>query len=642
MFNKIAYIAPILMVLLFLSANSAFSSTLILDTVAAWNFNETSGDTVYDQSGNGRHGRFNKTPIRVPGLEGSAVRFDGSTWAVIKNDGAFNLHGSFRAEMTFKLPYGQYPNSGRWFSNHQTEHLSGYMLASRSSCGFTFEAYDSYRQIKAETQGGDFQPGEWVAFAMEYDSAEQKFSYFLNDTLRAQFNVDFNGIHYEKTPFLIGTEVLEDSTLGQLPCYGIIDDLKIMRIVRRVSDGTLAHWKFNEASGDSLYDLSGNGHHGRFNKTPLRVPGLEGNAVRFDGTTWAVVPNDGSFDLRGDFQIEVTYQFTAGTLPDKGRYLANHAPFMYGYCLASRDDLGFTFEAYDGASQIKAETEGGMWATGGWNVLKMVHDSAEKTITYYVNDVLKTTLAADLENIAYDGTPFTIGCELTAELAPGSMPFHGIMDEIKIMTVVPKGLSAPVVLLPPGPAEITASDLIAWTAGTNSPSALYHLQIATYPLFTQGLVADLPGLAATDVSLAQLAGDYALPKYTLLFVRVRAEEAGVFSSWSPVSSFYFINGTGPESDGRAAAGGVSVSPNPFNPSTRISFSVRRPGPAVVSVYDMKGRKIRTLFSGPVDAGRHECAWDGRDDAGRGMTSGTYLLRLESVQYRQSLKLMLLK
>ncbi len=68
-------------------------------------------------------------------------------------------------------------------------------------------------------------------------------------------------------------------------------------------------------------------------------------------------------------------------------------------------------------------------------------------------------------------------------------------------------------------------------------------------------------------------------------------------------------------------------PNPFNPSTTISFSLPAPGHATLAVYDIAGRKVRTLVSGPMTAGEHAVAWDGRDDGGKPVASGVYLTRL---------------
>ena len=84
--------------------------------------------------------------------------------------------------------------------------------------------------------------------------------------------------------------------------------------------------------------------------------------------------------------------------------------------------------------------------------------------------------------------------------------------------------------------------------------------------------------------------------------------------------------------GGEAAGGMqalSCSPNPFNPRTTIRFELARAGAARLAVYDVCGRRVRTLLDGSLAAGSHEAEWDGRDDSGREVGSGVYLARLES-------------
>lgn len=71
-------------------------------------------------------------------------------------------------------------------------------------------------------------------------------------------------------------------------------------------------------------------------------------------------------------------------------------------------------------------------------------------------------------------------------------------------------------------------------------------------------------------------------------------------------------------------------PNPFNPSTAVFFSLDRDGHARLDIYDVRGRQVRTLVDAQLTAGSYDGAyrWDGRDDQGRSVTSGTYFQRLE--------------
>lgn len=70
-------------------------------------------------------------------------------------------------------------------------------------------------------------------------------------------------------------------------------------------------------------------------------------------------------------------------------------------------------------------------------------------------------------------------------------------------------------------------------------------------------------------------------------------------------------------------------PNPFNPSTRIDFDLARDGRVDLSVFDLRGREVRALVDGALPRGRHLAVWDGRDVAGRRVSSGVYFYRLRT-------------
>ena len=83
-------------------------------------------------------------------------------------------------------------------------------------------------------------------------------------------------------------------------------------------------------------------------------------------------------------------------------------------------------------------------------------------------------------------------------------------------------------------------------------------------------------------------------------------------------------------------------PNPFAGSTTLSFSMERGGTARLAVFDASGRMVRQLVNGPIAAGAHTVAWDGRDDRQARVPSGIYFYRLDvGGQHRQE-KLLRLK
>lgn len=85
-----------------------------------------------------------------------------------------------------------------------------------------------------------------------------------------------------------------------------------------------------------------------------------------------------------------------------------------------------------------------------------------------------------------------------------------------------------------------------------------------------------------------------------------------------------------------------VAPNPFNPTTRVAFDLADRGSAILEVYDVRGRLVRRLLDAVLPAGRHEAMWDGRDEHGAAVPSGTYVARLRAPGTTSALKMQLLK
>ena len=83
-------------------------------------------------------------------------------------------------------------------------------------------------------------------------------------------------------------------------------------------------------------------------------------------------------------------------------------------------------------------------------------------------------------------------------------------------------------------------------------------------------------------------------------------------------------------------------PNPFNPSTNVSFELAVPGPVRVRIYDSRGQLVRELVNEYMPAGRHEVLWDGKTTAGGGAPSGVFFLRFETAGASETRKMTLLK
>ncbi len=83
-------------------------------------------------------------------------------------------------------------------------------------------------------------------------------------------------------------------------------------------------------------------------------------------------------------------------------------------------------------------------------------------------------------------------------------------------------------------------------------------------------------------------------------------------------------------------------PNPFNPVTRIEYALPQKQEVTLSVYNMLGQKVTTLFSGPQNAGIHRVEWNGTNRNGNMVGSGVYIYKLETEKKSITRKMLLLK
>ena len=75
--------------------------------------------------------------------------------------------------------------------------------------------------------------------------------------------------------------------------------------------------------------------------------------------------------------------------------------------------------------------------------------------------------------------------------------------------------------------------------------------------------------------------------------------------------------------------GANNYPNPFNPYTIIEYGIPEASRVRLIVYNVLGQEVRVLEDGYMDAGKYAVRWDGRDEIGRSVSSGTYIYRLQA-------------
>lgn len=104
-----------------------------------------------------------------------------------------------------------------------------------------------------------------------------------------------------------------------------------------------------------------------------------------------------------------------------------------------------------------------------------------------------------------------------------------------------------------------------------------------------------------------------------------------FSSTSNADPFYQTMGTPPV-----------ASPNPFNPKTTISFDVPKTTRVDLSIHDLRGHLVKNLAGGILDQGHYELNWNGLNNQGQALASGTYFVRLVSNGTMEQSKIALIR
>lgn len=88
---------------------------------------------------------------------------------------------------------------------------------------------------------------------------------------------------------------------------------------------------------------------------------------------------------------------------------------------------------------------------------------------------------------------------------------------------------------------------------------------------------------------------------------------------------------------------LSISPNPFSRHTQISYYLPKRVKLELTVYNLRGQKVRTLENEIKNSGEYILEWDGRDNEGDSISSGVYLLRMDTEGFtRKIFKMMLMK
>ncbi|MFO7896465.1 MAG: carboxypeptidase regulatory-like domain-containing protein [Candidatus Cloacimonadales bacterium] len=184
---------------------------------------------------------------------------------------------------------------------------------------------------------------------------------------------------------------------------------------------------------------------------------------------------------------------------------------------------------------------------------------------------------------------------------------------------------SPEEILPPTNLNVTEDALVSWDAPQRELSG-YNLYL------NDELLAE--DISETEYQLVELAaGTYTVAVSAIYNGLEESELISQQFEYDPVASeaeLVFVN----ELKGNY--------PNPFNPTTNISFSVAAETDVSLKIYNSRGQVIKQISRNNLPAGEHNLVWNGRDDSGKEAATGVYFYQLESSDFRAMKKMILMK
>ena len=127
------------------------------------------------------------------------------------------------------------------------------------------------------------------------------------------------------------------------------------------------------------------------------------------------------------------------------------------------------------------------------------------------------------------------------------------------------------------------------------------------------------------------------------FILERSDDRQI--SWREIAHYKYNNALAGEGNSSCSCEYTFIEkayPNPFNPETCVRYHLAQESRVNISVYDMLGRFITSLYDGPQHAGSYDVIWKGENSTGDLVPSGIYLIVLRTEKCRQAQKVMLVK
>ncbi|MBI2049589.1 LamG domain-containing protein [Candidatus Roizmanbacteria bacterium] len=419
--------------------------------VGHWKFDEGSGDTISDSSGNNTTGALNGATWDAGKVGSNALQFDGvddyvdmgsslnmgrgdiTVAAWVKTPSSFWTNGTYRvvAGKASTVAYSTINNSDGW----------AFLFGNNGRLSFALPGVSP-----SNSAGASFAPNTWYHVASSYDASLDTVTFYVDGLpLGSPVSMTDVGNLNNMNSFVIGREAD-----GGRAINAVIDDVRVYNRVLSSSEVSdlanplpVGHYRFDESSGQIVSDSSpseNDGTRGAFFSSelddPISVEGKIGGALDFDGVDdYVNIPRNIAIEPSGAITVAAWVKWDNPASSNFGKVvtksnITNDAPF-YSYEISQGGIAG--------AMRFSININGVNYKTGdvsipliSWHHVAGTWSLASQTLRFYLDG--KEVPAASkpglpMGTITYFDTPLTIGASGNTQ---ANTWFDGKIDDVRI------------------------------------------------------------------------------------------------------------------------------------------------------------------------------------------------------------------
>jgi hypothetical protein len=407
-------------------------------SVGTWNFDEGSGIIAHDISGNGNDGTLMNGPTWVDGKIGKALSFDGiDDYVEIPDSPELRLNESKGLTITlwfYRTSYPQYDNV--LVSKQVYPGWAEYQLDLINTGDLEFKTWDSgYNAVIGSVSVPDANEWYHVAYVMN----GTQWDFYVNGMLENSGTTSYD-LYISNSNLTIGKDV------GAAAFNGTIDEVKVYDRTLSAGEvwaeythpntGSVGYWKFDEGTGTTAYDSSGNNNHGSLVNGPSWVDGKIGKALSFDQLGQYInVLDSNSLDIgTSDFTLAAwVYSEDRSGLPYGAgailsKTLLGWPPPGYFFGILNNGSIYFELTRSPGGPEnIVSGASNVPVPMNEWHYVAVTFQRNGNAIFYLDgNQVGSVDISSEMGDISND-RPLLIG-----ESETYSNQFKGDIDEVKI------------------------------------------------------------------------------------------------------------------------------------------------------------------------------------------------------------------